>query len=493
LKLFTDQQTAAAARGGDGAGGDSGGGAAAGPAGSIKALQEQVAQLKQELDVQTTESGIQRVIEQLIEKQSELEDLQRTVETIRNVAEEAVVDFDGANVGADVQIEDVGGESDQEYIQRQQEIIDARAQAAIQALQSEELSFQEYENRKTEILREAEMERLELQLAFAQEGTAEYLAIKNKMYELETQRAREAKQNQEEVEEQFYEEIKQLGFQFLQDTLNNQFQGQLNAIEERKNKQIEALEEEQRRRLELAEEGSLEEERLLREFEQQRQEIELEAARKSKEIQVKQAIANTALAIGNALATVKPFAPNAIAAAAIAAVQGAIQVATIQSQTFAKGGRIKGPAHSQGGVPAVVRSTGQRVELEGEEGVINKRSMRSSKVVTVTGRPAEIASAINAMDNNGVPFSGIPKARLRYKFQTGGVIPSATQLNLASGGQNAQGSSFVVSLEPEALEGLRMAVYDGSRGGAKDGSREGISDSAKSKARQDLLNKRTNL
>jgi hypothetical protein len=65
-------------------------------------------------------------------------------------------------------------------------------------------------------------------------------------------------------------------------------------------------------------------------------------AREQQKDDTKQALINTALAIGNALATTKPFIPAGIIAGAIAAVQGAIQVAAIKAQKFAGGGKISG-------------------------------------------------------------------------------------------------------------------------------------------------------
>lgn len=69
-----------------------------------------------------------------------------------------------------------------------------------------------------------------------------------------------------------------------------------------------------------------------------------------------------------------------------------------------KGGYLKGKSHAEGGIKAIVTDTGQPVELEGDEVIINKKSMNDPKVYTVTGTPKEIASAINSMDNNGVKF-----------------------------------------------------------------------------------------
>jgi len=69
-----------------------------------------------------------------------------------------------------------------------------------------------------------------------------------------------------------------------------------------------------------------------------------------------------------------------------------------------KGGFLKGKPHSKGGIKAVVTDSNQPVELEGDEVILNKKSMSDSKVYTVTGTPKEIASAVNSIDDNGVKF-----------------------------------------------------------------------------------------
>jgi len=120
-------------------------------------------------------------------------------------------------------------------------------------------------------------------------------------------------------------------------------------------------------------------------YQKEREAAERAAARKRREIAIKEAIINTALAIIKAL-------PNPIAAT-LAGVLGAIQLAVIQSQTFAKGGvldmvlnlasggplltlskdgripdkgLIQGKRHSQGGVKALYK--GRPIEVEGGEG-----------------------------------------------------------------------------------------------------------------------------
>jgi len=80
-----------------------------------------------------------------------------------------------------------------------------------------------------------------------------------------------------------------------------------------------------------------------------------------------QAIMNTYLAASNALATYTYPLGGIFAGLAIA--QGLMQVAKINAITFAQGGILDGPSHAQGGIQT------QFGELEGGEGVINKRSM----------------------------------------------------------------------------------------------------------------------
>lgn len=94
-----------------------------------------------------------------------------------------------------------------------------------------------------------------------------------------------------------------------------------------------------------------------------------------------------------------------------------------------RGGMLKGKSHADGGIKAVVTDSGDKpVELEGGEAIINKRTMKSDKVITVTGTPCEIASKINSMDGNGVEIpcgsSGSHNDCPSCKFAKGGSIDS---------------------------------------------------------------------
>lgn len=96
----------------------------------------------------------------------------------------------------------------------------------------------------------------------------------------------------------------------------------------------------------------------------------------------------------------------------------------------AKGGITEGKSHKEGGIPMVVKSTGQQVELEGGEGVINKRNMASTKTFEFEGKEktiCEIASEINSSDRNGVQIDCDNVTGTKYKYKKGGKILNEEQ------------------------------------------------------------------
>ena len=91
----------------------------------------------------------------------------------------------------------------------------------------------------------------------------------------------------------------------------------------------------------------------------------------------------------------------------------------------AKGGITKGKSHKEGGIPMVVKSTNQKVELEGGEGVINKKSMADTEKHTFDGKQltkCEIVSEINSDKNNGVEIDCDGIVGKKYKYDEGGNV-----------------------------------------------------------------------
>ena len=87
-----------------------------------------------------------------------------------------------------------------------------------------------------------------------------------------------------------------------------------------------------------------------------------------------------------------------------------------------KDGLFVGKSHKKGGIPMVVKSTGQRIEVEGGEGITNKTSMADTKRRTLTGTNCEIISQINTQNGNGVSLDCNSIVGKKYEYKDGGMI-----------------------------------------------------------------------
>jgi hypothetical protein len=72
-----------------------------------------------------------------------------------------------------------------------------------------------------------------------------------------------------------------------------------------------------------------------------------------------------------------------------------------------KGGITYGKSHAEGGIPVKNQSTGDMLEVEGGEGIVNKRSMASKSKVTLNGKEMNICQAVSELNQmeGGVKFS----------------------------------------------------------------------------------------
>lgn len=172
--------------------------------------------------------------------------------------------------------------------------------------------------------------------------------------------------------------------------------------------------------------------------------LEREAFSRKKRLNVADALMKGALAI---LDVWKSFAGDPISRGiqlAITAANTGIQVAAIQSQKFAKGGRIIGASHAAGGVKGWI--SGQNIELEGGEVVINKRSAALF---------SEQLSAINS-------YRGYGK-----KFARGGVLgsekymPAPVPAGVGSSGISAADLAQIITSTVDArISTLRVVVAE---------------------------------
>ena len=96
-----------------------------------------------------------------------------------------------------------------------------------------------------------------------------------------------------------------------------------------------------------------------------------------------------------------------------------------------KGELLKGRSHAEGGIPVRVAKS-RIVEMEGGEGVINKRSMASTKKYKFQGsemNTCEIVSELNQKKGDGVEFDCDVVVGRKYEMKKGGITPKV-EINL---------------------------------------------------------------
>jgi hypothetical protein len=88
-----------------------------------------------------------------------------------------------------------------------------------------------------------------------------------------------------------------------------------------------------------------------------------------------------------------------------------------------KGGYFYGDSHQDpsNGISAIVDND-RPILVEGNEVIINKKTVASEKILTIKGTPKEILSTLNQMDGNGVAI-GDEEAEILAKYRNGGKIP----------------------------------------------------------------------
>lgn len=164
-------------------------------------------------------------------------------------------------------------------------------------------------------------------------------------------------------------------FQIANQTRQAEFEEEMMRLDERRDKEL------SNKNLTESQKAAID-----KRYKQQEQALKLRQFNADKQAAIAQATINGALAVTNALATVKPLIPAGIAAAALAGISTAAQIAVISSQKapkFAKGGFIGGKSHSQGGTI---------IEAEKDEFVVRKSIAKQNK------------SFLEAF-NNGVPIA----------------------------------------------------------------------------------------
>lgn len=150
-----------------------------------------------------------------------------------------------------------------------------------------------------------------------------------------------------------------------------------------------------------------------READQKERKTRMEQFRRNQRLQIAQTIMNAAQGIVSTFAA-RPGLADVFTLGAARAIQvglivaaSAAQIASINAQRpqFARGGKLGGRLHSDGG-NAITDGSGRKIaEIEAGEGIINRHSMADRKQYSFFGTPSQVASAINTM-HGGVGWEG---------------------------------------------------------------------------------------
>ena len=175
-----------------------------------------------------------------------------------------------------------------------------------------------------------------------------------------------------------------------------------------------------------------------------------------------------------------PIPPNfaGMAAMALTILTTALTVKAIASKeppSFGRGGKTSGYSHSRGGMGVYDHLGRKQAELEGDEGIINKFSMRDSSRYTVTGTPSQIASAINAR-HGGVQWDSGAALQPAWKtirpvpmnfsvikkaYADGGVFQKPAGQNEAPSNVSLDAMAGVLVILSQAVENLNGQLAAG--------------------------------
>jgi hypothetical protein len=439
--------------------------------GSIAALRAQLAEIDQQIAETTSRERLEALINQRQTVEAGIQALEEQIEQIREESIRAGDDYFDRIAARESELQALRNAAQDQYLEKQKQITDENI-AAIELRKQQEIAAiletsatQEEAQAKIEALnKETQLQILGEQLRLQEIGSAEYLEIKNQQAQIE-----------KDIEEEKVNEIielEQAAKQFFLDQATQISQLlsniQREAVENSLNAQLAALDEEYQARIDAAEGNAELQTKLEEEKAEKQAQIEKEAAERRKQIAITEAIIQTALAIIEAL-------PDPVATTA-AAIAGAIQLATIQAQTFATGGFT-------GFSSAAPDHTGQR-----PVGIVHEKEYVVPTKVLKTKQGAAYVKALEAMRQRfGYPSpNGLPG------FATGGLTSRVAIPKSELGGMEIQ-----VTLQPgdqlgEAiLESVREGSELGSRSGSEAGTNRGIERAEREKQARETLRKRT--
>lgn len=347
-------------------------------------------------------------------------------QTVTRLQQAADLMLAGLNDGARVQVE-----ASQGYLNARLASVAAAAVAELAAIDSTErqklLQAGENEAEQTRIKREGEAARQ----AVGQQAAADNLNLQQ-----------ETAQRAQAIEQAKYQAIGQL----IQDSA-----GALSTIADAAQSVATAkLEADTARQLAGAGNDAKKKEKILADSNKQKERLEREYNEKRRRMAIVMALVNGALAITEILKSpaapfVEPFA-SAVRAVQIGLVVGTTvaQVAALNAQKFARGGRVTGPSHAAGGVQMLHTSGHVVGEMEGDEIILTKGVYQNPLL-------RGLASTLNQLAGGAsLEGAGLSTASVT-KMAAGGVVAYDAAAFGPRGSSSAAGGGLSLELLAVAI------------------------------------------
>lgn len=227
---------------------------------------------------------------------------------------------------------------------------------------------------------------------------------------------------------------------------------QKESLERQQRLKFEQLDREEQAELEKAKGNAKKEALIRKDFEKRREELEKEGARKRKEIARKEALINIALSITKALTGAPP--PFNFVLAGVAAIAGAAQLAAIEAQEFAFGGKVKrlkpGKVAERQNAPRTANGDTVLAYLKPGEMVLNE--LQQAKIQRMAGP--------NVFEYAGVPGPGKGSATPVPFFASGGVVDFVPQTSFANSNNGNVALNAQATFSPEQIRGLAVVLAD---------------------------------
>ena len=250
----------------------------------------------------------------------------------------------------------------------------------------------------TDIQRREELERLQLQLNFLEQGSEARIQAERRISAIQAETSQTTTQRQQEQTAE------------ISNTLLSESNRVLSGINELQNArtqaELAALDTQFSARLAAAEGNAGLTARIEQELADQREQIEREAFERNQRFALAQAAINGALAV-TAILTVPDFTFGIASAIQIASALAltATQIAAIGAQTFHTGGIIGDDRVASRVTDSSLKPNEQIIKAKKGERVIVDTAFKRNEVQTITGTPDQIASALNHEIGGGIEFA----------------------------------------------------------------------------------------